>query len=111
VGALVDQLLEDRDQRLAALEREALGGGVARLEGLLAPLCRAQRLEDARAVLGGEVGLVERRLHALLEPAALLAVGDVQVPDAERVAVGGLEALDQLAQRDRTDPLEAPGID
>src|SRR5262249_3229351 len=52
-----------------------------------------------------------RGLHALLEPEALFAVGDVEILDAESAAVGRLETLDQLAQRHRSDTLEAARID
>ena len=108
---LLDERVEHRDQRVAALEREALGGGVADLQELLERLRLEQVLEDADAVLGGELGAVLRRLHALLEPLSLLLVRDVQVLDAERAAVRAPEAFDQLAQWSPARAAEAAAVD
>src|SRR5207245_7875691 len=62
-------------------------------------------------VLGGEVGMVGGRLHALLEPDALLLVLDVHVLDTERAAVGGLQASDQVADAGARAAAEAAARD
>src|SRR5213083_460734 len=96
-AGVLDQRVEEGDERVAALEREALGGRIAELEELLEALGGDQAVEDDEPVLPGEVGMVGGRLHALLEPDALLLALDVHVLDAERAAVGRLEACDQVA--------------
>src|SRR5436309_3325059 len=94
---VLDKRVEEGTERVTALEREALGGRIAELEELLETLGCDQAVEDGEPVLGGEVGTVGGRLHALLEPDALLLVLDVHVLDAERAAVGRLQARDQVA--------------
>jgi hypothetical protein len=89
-AGVLDHRVKEGDERVAALEREALGGRIAELEELLEALGANQAVEDAQPVLGGEVGMVGGRLHALLEPDALLLVLDVHVLDTERAAVGRL---------------------
>src|SRR5437867_2207800 len=108
---VLDQRVEEGNERVTALEREALGGRIAELEELLEALRDDQAVEDAQSVLGGAVGMVGGRLHALLEPDALLLVLDVHVLDAERAAVGGLEARDQVADAGARAAAEAPARD
>ena len=108
---LLDERVEHRDQRLAALEREALGGGVADLQELFERFGLEKVVEHADPILGRELGPVLRRLHALLEPLALLLVRDVEVLDAERPAVGPPEALDQLPERHAPETLEPAAFD
>src|SRR5436190_7525550 len=108
---VLDQRVEEGDERVAALEREALGGRVADLEELLEALGGEQAVEDDEPVLPGEVGTVGGRLHALLEPDALLLVLDVHVLDAERAAVGGLQASDQVADAGARAAAEAAARD
>ncbi len=65
------------------LEREALGAEVAGLEDLLEDLGADEQVEDALAGrTGGGLGL-----HALLDPAPALRIGDVHELDADRAAV------------------------
>ena len=109
--ALLDERVEHRDQRLATLEREALGGGIPDLQELLERLRLEQALEQTYPVLGRELGAVLRRLHAVLEPVALLLVGDMKVLDAERPAVRLPEVLDQLAERRPARTAEARAVD
>ena len=110
-AGVLDQRVEEGDERVAALEREALGGRIAELEELLEALGGDQAVEDAQPVLGGEVGTVGGRLHALLEPDALLLVLDVHVLDAERAAVGRLQARDQVADAGARAAAEAAARD
>ncbi len=96
---VLDDRVEQRDQRLPALEREALLADVFGLQELLEGLGRDQPLEEAERVLRGAGRPVAAALHALDEPVALLAVADVDELDAERAAVGFAQRRDQLAER------------
>ena len=93
---VLDQRVEQRDERLAALEREALRGGVAELEKLLEPLRLDQAVENAEPLRGLEIRAVRHRLHPVLQPGALLRVLDVHVLDADRPAVRCLQPGDQV---------------
>src|SRR5207249_4340192 len=108
---VLDQRVEEGNERVTALEREALGGRIPELEELLEALRDDQAVEDAQPVLGGEVGMGGGRLHALREPDALLLVLDVHVLDAERAAVGRLEARDQVADAGARAAAEAAARD
>src|SRR5207247_1500922 len=96
---LFHQRVEQRHQRLAAFEREALLPRVARLEELLEHLRDDEPLEHRAALVGGQVGMVAPRLHALLQPVAPPLVGHREVLDAEGAAVRLPQRGDQLAQR------------
>ena len=97
VGRRRDDLVEDRDGRLGALEAEPLGADVLGGEELLERLGRVQALEDA--ALGV---LVERGVGAFdlgLDPALLLGVLDVHVLDADGAAVGVAQHAEEVAER------------
>src|SRR5438309_5581863 len=110
-AGVLDHRVEEGNERVAALGRETLGGRIAELEELLEALGGDQAVEDAEPVLGGEVGMVGGRLHALLEPDALLLVLDVHVLDTERAAVGRLQARDQVADAGARAAAEAAARD
>ena len=103
---LLDDGIEQRHERLAALEREALLPGISRLEKLLERLGGHQTLEDRVAVVGGELGMIAARLDTLLQPFAARLVRHRQVFDAERAAVRFAEGGDQVAQRSARAALE-----
>ena len=97
VGRRRDDLVEDRDRRLGALQPEALRADVLGGQELLERLGGVEPLEDA--VLGV---LGERRVGALdlgLDPALLLGVLDVHVLDADRAAVGVAQHAEEVAER------------
>ena len=71
LAAALEDLLERRDHRFAAVEAEALGAGVLDVEEALEPLGLDQPLEDGALALGGELGLVADALDALLDPGLL----------------------------------------
>src|SRR5690242_17391195 len=77
LAAALDDLLERRDQRLAAFEAEALGAGVAAVQEALEGLGGGKPLEDRPLALDREIRLVARRLDALLDPAPLDRILDV----------------------------------
>src|SRR5205814_10217065 len=84
------------DERMAALEREALRADELRVQELLEPLGGDELREDLAPLGRGELGLVQRGLHLLLEPVALVLVADVHVLDAERAAVRRAQELDEV---------------
>ena len=107
---VLDERVEQRDQRLAALEREALLAHELRVEELLERLGGDEPLEDAAALLRRQRRLVPGALDALLEPFALRLVGERQVLDAERAAVGALERRQQLAEGGGLQAAEGPAV-
>src|SRR5690606_38837034 len=72
LAAALDDLFEGRDQRLAAVEPEALGAGVFLVEEVLEHLRFGQALQDGALAAFGEVAVVAAALHALLQPLALV---------------------------------------
>ena len=107
----LQQVVEHRDQRLAALQREALLPDVARMQVALQSLGRGEALQDVLLVVGREARLGAHRLQALLDPAFLDAAADVHVLDAQRAAVGLLQPADDLAQRRLLRPHQGGGIE
>ena len=67
-AAALDDLLQRRDQRLAAVQAEALGAGEALVRGTLEALGLDQLLQDGDLALRGEADLLVAALDAL--PAA-----------------------------------------
>src|SRR3546814_12160763 len=76
LAAALQDLLEGRDHRLAAVEAEALGAGVLLVEELLEDLGGGQPLQDGPLAVDREIGLVADGLAALLYPGLL---GRVQI--------------------------------
>ena len=97
-AAALDDLLQRRDHRLAAVEAEALGAGELQVAELLEALGLDQLVEDRALALAGEVDLLVAALDALLDPGLLRRIGDVHELDAERLAVGAAQDGDDLAQ-------------
>src|SRR5262245_2950266 len=109
LAAALDNLLERRHHRLAAIETEALGAGVFHFEEALERLGLDQLLQDRHLALGGETGLAP--LHAVLNPRPLLGVGAVHVLGADMAAVGRLETVEDLAERRTFEAENAADID
>ena len=97
VGAGDQHLVEDRDDRLAALEAEPLLADVLGLQERLERLGGVEPAEDVLLLLA--VGLLVLDLDPLLEPLALLGVGDVHVLHADGAAVGVAQHAEDVAQR------------
>ena len=72
LAAALDDLLQRRDGRLAAVEAEALGAGVLDVEEVLEALGLDQLVEDGALALAGEGDLLVRALDALLDPGLLV---------------------------------------
>jgi hypothetical protein len=64
LGAVLDQRVEQRDERFAALDAEPLLPDVARVEEAFELLGGDELEEDRAALVRGELRLVEDRLHA-----------------------------------------------
>ncbi len=96
-AAALDDLLQRRDHRLAAVEAEALGAGEFQVAEFLEAFGLDQLVEDGALALAGEGDLLVGPLDAFLNPAFLRAVGDVQEFDAERLAIGAPQDGDDLA--------------
>ncbi|MBA7468558.1 hypothetical protein ES707_03809 [subsurface metagenome] len=99
IAAALDDLLQRRDQRLAAVEAEALGAGELDVAEFLETFGLDQLVEDGAPAFAGEADLLVRTLDALLDPGLLRGVGDVHEFDAERLAIGALANRGDLAQR------------
>ena len=98
IAAALDDLLQRRDQRFAAVEAEALGAGEFDIAEFLEAFGLDQLHQDGAAAFAGETDFLVRALDALLDPGLLRGVGDVHELDAERLAVGALADRDDLAQ-------------
>ena len=83
LAAALQDLFERRHQRLAAIEAEALGAGIALVAEALEHFGIGQALQDGALAGQREFGLVARHLDARLDPLALLELLDVHVFDAD----------------------------
>ena len=107
IGGIGDHGVEQRDQRLAALQREALLADVLGLQEGLEGLGRVEAAEDAELLLTRGLGVA--LLQALLEELALLGGVQVHVLDADRAAVGITQQAQDGAQGQHARPAEAAG--
>ena len=96
---VVQDPVEERDERLAALEREALVADVLRVEEALEALGLDELLEHPPLRRRVEGRVVARDLHAVLQPVLPFGVGDVHVLDADRPTVGLAQDVEDVAQR------------
>src|SRR5262249_18019305 len=110
LGALLEQDLERRDQRVAAFEREALLAWELDVEELLEALRFDELAIDQELLRAVELRRVAPWLHLVLEPGALLGVADAGELDADRSAVGGPQGIDQSTQRLRGRAAQAAGV-
>ncbi len=67
-AAALDDLLQRRNHRFAAVEAEALGAGIFDVEEFLEALGLDQLVQDGALALAGEGDLLVRALDALLHP-------------------------------------------
>ena len=98
-AAALDDLLHRRDQRLAAVEAEALGAHVLDVQELLEALGLDQLVQDRLAAFLGEGDLLPVALDAFLQPGGLLGVRDVHELQREGAAIGALHQFGDLADR------------
>ncbi len=97
-AGLLDQPVEHRDHRVAALAREALLADVLGVQVALERLGRGQPLEEVAALRRRVRRPRADRLQPLLEEALGRRVGDVHVLGAERARVGLLQRHDDVGQ-------------
>src|SRR5262249_34247749 len=74
----LDDLLQRRNHRLAAVEPEALGAGELQVAELLETLGLDQLVEDGALALTREADLLVAALNALLDPGLLGRIRDMQ---------------------------------
>ena len=103
-AAALDDLLQRRDHRFAAVETEALGAGEFQVAEFLEAFGLDQLVEDGALAFARERDLLVGAFDALLDPALLRAVGNVQELDAERLAIGAAQDVDHLADRAEFEP-------
>jgi hypothetical protein len=100
-------VVEQRDQGLAALEGETLLPHELDLQELLECLGSDESAQDVALRVGGR-GLV-RPLDALLDPGALLGILDVHVLDTDCARVGVVQAREDITQQHVVGAAEATG--
>ena len=93
--------VEQRDERLGALEPEALLSGVLGVEEGLEGLRGVEALQDPGLVLGGDVEVLA--LDLLADPGLLLRVEHVAVLEADGAAVGVTQRGEDVAELLRAD--------
>ena len=104
-GALQD-LVEQRNEGLAALEAEALLADVLGLQERLERLGLVELVEDAQLLIVARLLVLD--LDVVLEPLALARVLDVHVLDADRAAVRVAEHAEDVAELHQASSAEAP---
>ena len=97
-AGLLDQMVEHRDQRVAAFPGKALLPDVLRVQVALQRFRRREPLEDVAPLLRRVNGPRADRLETLLDEALHRRVRDVHVLGAEGAAVGVLQRLHEVAQ-------------
>ena len=103
-AAALDDLLQRRDHRFGAVEPEALGAGEFQVAEFFEAFGFDELVEDRALALAGEGDLLVGPLDALLNPALLRAVGNMQKLDAERLAIGAAQNGDDLADGAEFEP-------
>src|SRR5262249_8251059 len=76
--AALDDLLQRLDHGFAAIEAEALGSGEFHIAEFFEPFGFDQLVENGALALAGKRDLLVRALDALLNPAFLRGVGNVE---------------------------------
>ena len=107
LGRALQDLVEEGDQRLAALEAEALLADVLRLQERLERLGLVQLLQHAQLLVVR--GLLVLDLDVVLEPATLIGILDVHVLDADRAAVRVAQHPEDVAKLHHALAAEAAG--
>ena len=96
--ALLDEIVEQRNQRIAAFEREALLADVLGVQVALETFGRRELPEDVLLFLGRERALQSAEQVLILQPQALFGIRDVRELGADGAAVGVFELRDDFAQ-------------
>ena len=99
LAAALHDLLDARNERLAAIDAEAFRAGIFFMQELFEHLGGDQALQDRALAVDGEIGLVARLLDALLNPSALDRIADMHEFNADRAAIGLLEGREDFIER------------
>ena len=98
LSALLDQVVEQRDQRVAAFEREALLADVLGVQVALEAFGGRELPQQVLLLFGGELAREPADQELILQPQALFGVRHVRELRADGAAVGVLELREDFAQ-------------
>ena len=96
-GAL-DQVIEQRNERVAAFEREAFLADVLGMQVALESFGSRELPEDVPALVGGKAVMQAAGLKLVLQPQALVRIGDVRELGADGAAVDALQRREDVPQ-------------
>src|SRR5260370_20816407 len=96
-AAALDDLLERRNHRFAAVQPEAFGSGELYIAEFLEALGFHEFIEDGAFAFTRERNLLIRAFDAFLDPALLRGAGDMEEFDAERLTIRSAQNADDLA--------------
>src|ERR1017187_8316983 len=96
---LLDQIVQQRNQCIAAFEREALLADVLGMQIALETFCGCQLPEQVAPLLSRETILHAAELELILQPQPLIGVRYVGKFGADMAAIDRFEARDNFAQR------------
>ena len=109
IAGSLNRQIEQRDQRLATLDRKALGPDELLLDELLEDDRVGQAGQNAQLAAAAQLQTVSRPFHALLQPLALGEIVDVHELHANGAAVGFAQPFNDLARRIRIAARERVG--
>src|SRR5712691_10858230 len=103
-AAALDDLLERRNHRFAAVQPEALGSGELYVAEFLEAFGFDQFIEYGAFAFTRERNLLVRAFDAFLDPALLRGAGNVEEFDAEHLTIGPAQNADDLAHGAEFEP-------
>ncbi len=98
LAGAADDGVHHRDQRVAAFQREALLADVLGVQVALQAFGRGQALQGAALGVSVQLVVAAGCFQLLVDPLALLDLGDVHELRTDRAGVGRLQACQQVAQ-------------
>ena len=96
--ALLDQIVEQRNQRVAAFEREALLADVLGMQVALETFGGRELPQDVLALVDRDLALQAAEQELVLQPQALFGIRDMRELRADGAAVDVFELRDDVAQ-------------
>ena len=110
-AGLLHHPVENRDQRLSTLEREALLPDIAGVQILFQVFRRDHAIQNPVAPAFAKVGPRQRGFELYLDPALLRTVLHVHILGADRAAINLFEPTDDVAQRRVFDAEQRAGVE
>ncbi len=98
LSTLLDQIVEQRDQRVAAFERETFLTDVLGVQVALETFGGGQLPQQVLLLFGGDLAREPAHQELILQPQALFGVGHMREFRADGAAVGVLELREDFAQ-------------